>query len=163
MQTPLTIRIGTALTSAPSSVKARQTTTIGDLLSQDMPCIPTTVDTTALKAAVATKAKTAAVPAGSAEAQSFWHTWLGSVVKDAWNTVKKAIINIVVDDVVEWTGVGEWIELALEGWNILTSADHSKVTATSPDGKTVKQYILKQPPKVPKDPPCGAGTRKMCP
>lgn len=131
-----------------------------------MPCIPTTVDTTALKAAIASKAKTASVPTGGAQAQSFWGTWLGSIVKDAWNNVKKAIINIVVDDVVEWTGVGEWIELAVEGWKIITSADHSKITATSPDGKTVKNYLLKQPappPKVPKDPPCGAGTRKMCP
>lgn len=77
--------------------------------------------------------------------------------------MKSAIINVVVDDIVDWTGVGEWVELALKGWKILTNADHSKVTATSPDGKTVKEYVIKQAPKVVKDPPCGAGTHKMCP
>ncbi|KAF3764663.1 hypothetical protein M406DRAFT_70810 [Cryphonectria parasitica EP155] len=132
----------TDLTSlVPLGLAVRQTgtttptTTIGNLLGQDTPCIPTTVDTSSLKAVISALAE--AHPS-RIKARNFWGTWVGKALKGAWSDIKSEIITIAVEDIAEWTGVGEWVELVLQGWKLVTSLDKKNVTVTSPDGTITK-------------------------
>lgn len=135
------------------------TTTIGNLVVQDTPCIPTSIDTSSLKAVIAALA---ASDPSQIKARNFWGTWVGKHIKSAWQDIKKELVKVAVEDIAEWIGVGEWVELVIQGWQLVTSLDKTTVTVTSPDGNTVRVYPIHKPHKT-VDQPCGGSTRKMCP
>lgn len=143
-----TNEIGTVLTS-PHPISARETTTSGNFISRDVPCILTAVDTAALYTTSA-PSPTSGRTDLRIKGRNFWGTILGKIIKG----VGKTVITIFVDS-LSGTSDSEWVDLQQQGWNVDTDANGMKVTATSPDKMTVKEFVVKQSPSatpVPKEP-----------